>query len=124
MTTYEFKQQENTKIANMVKHLQRFCFLVAIGGLLALINPARGLMQGGGLMEQFAGIVRGLILIVLAIVIYRPLDNFDKIVKTKGNDISELMVAVDELRVGFTIMVGLVAINLISVALQIIGLMG
>lgn len=55
------------------------------------------------------------------VVIYRPADNFRRIVsESSGTDISELMTAMQELDSGFNLLNILVVVNIISLLANII----
>ena len=123
MSSYEFSNQENTQIATLAQKMQRFCYLIGAIGVLSILNPVVTTMRDGGSLRLYAAIVVGLVQIVIAVVIYRPIDNFENIVNTSGNDIGELMTGLGELRNGFNIMSGLIVLNLLLLAVQIFGAM-
>jgi hypothetical protein len=46
----------------------------------------------------------GLVNIVIGVTLWRPADNFRRIVSTEGSDIPELMTGLNELSVGFNLL--------------------
>ena len=124
MSGYEFSNQENAQISTLVQKMQRFCYLIGAIGVLSILNPVVTTMRDGGSLRLYAAIVVGLVQIAIAVVIYRPIDNFSNIVNTRGDDIDELMTGMQELRNGFGVMGGLIALNLLLIIVQIVGAMG
>ena len=119
MSGYEFNEQENAQITAMVKQMRRFCYLVGVIALVVILNQLVAMMRGEAELSTYVGIVVGIVQLVIAIVLYRPVDNFENIVNTSGNDIGELMTGLGELRSGFGLVAGLLAINLLLIIIQV-----
>ena len=119
MSGYEFNEQENAQITAMVKQMRRFCYLVGVIALVVIFNQLVAMMRDEAELSTYAGIVVGIVQLAIAIVLYLPINNFENIVNTSGNDIGELMTGLGELRGGFGLMAGLLAINLLLIIIQV-----
>jgi hypothetical protein len=97
MSEYEFTADQNASIDAFRKKLTHIavCFF-GIG--VTLLAIAHHEVVGVGLWHLTFG---GMLFLALGVVYIRPVDNFKRITSTKGHDIYELMIAVDDLRIAF-----------------------
>lgn len=119
MSGYEFNEQENAQITAMVKQMRRFCYLIGVIALVHILNGLVAVMRDEAELSIYVGFVVGIVQLAMAIVLYRPINNFENIVNTSGHDIGELMTGLGGLRGGFGLMAGLLAVNLLLVIIQV-----
>ena len=112
-STYEFSQTENGVILDLVDKMRFVGAFLIIVGLLACVTVVQG---------HYAGLVSGLINIVIGVYTRRAAERFAKIVKTEGNDIRHLMDALGELLkiYGLQMILILIAIVLMIVAVAFV----
>lgn len=112
---YEFNQSHNQLIKDLAQKM-RFVsyFLIALGVLLII----------GGIVSVRSGLISGIINGVLQILIgfwtTKAASSFKLIVDTQGNDIENLMIALEQLRKLYTLQYWLILIALIFIAIALI----
>ena len=119
MSEYEFNKRENKQISAFAQQILRFCYLMVAVALVAIVNGFNLSAQDGSNVMNYGLILTGILQIVLAYALYRPISNLNNVVTTKGNDISELMTGFTKLHGGFGIMMWLIILNLIVTIVQI-----
>lgn len=96
--SYEFNEQENQKI-------QRFAFGITFFSLswiaLGIIATISAIIPE----FQFDQIFTALIIMGVGLLLLYPVRNFRAVVKTEGNDITEIMDGFSKLNTGFTIII-------------------
>ncbi|MEM7117315.1 MAG: DUF5362 family protein [Chloroflexota bacterium] len=121
MAEYEFNTEENQTFAALASRMRWVGGLTAVLGLLALIFAVARYGRYGLTLLTIGQTLEAVVLIVTGVVIYRPADNFRRIVsESSGTDISELMTAMQELDSGFNLLNILVVVNIASLLANII----
>ncbi len=112
MSQYEFNKEQNNTIDSLGKNMGFLGIMMLVHGVLLLIS---GLMAlGGGLTTaSLIPLIVGVIAVVAGVIFYRPTDNLRRIVKTEGNDISEMMTAMKEIISGMNIILFLAGIAIL-----------
>ena len=99
MAEYEFTAEQNTSIdafRQKLLHISISCLI--LGALLLHLSYTAAT---GVSIYHLSSV--GFVYMILAVVYFRPIDNFKRITTTKGNDVFEMMIAMDDLRIAFTI---------------------
>lgn len=96
MSEHEFTTEQNKVFSNLYKRMLLMAILVLVGGAYSIVFALTGSFQ-------LLLIVSGILYVVMAITFYLPLDNFKKIISTEGQDITELMTALNEMDKGWFI---------------------
>ncbi len=119
MSAYEFTQEENQVFETLSKRIARLGVLFIIIGVAVAINGIGVILNEGKIAATLSTFVMSAIQIIIGIIIWRPADNFRHIVTTKGQDIDELMIGLNELSAGFGVMRFLMLINVVIIIVQI-----
>ncbi|MEM7118195.1 MAG: hypothetical protein AAF614_37555 [Chloroflexota bacterium] len=114
MKNYEFTSEQNAKIDRLRHALLRVGIFFLINGLLPLITYVVAFDYFSGL-EEVLMVTSILLFAAMGIVFLRPLDNLKKIVTTIGSDIKEMMQAIVDLRVAFTVACVVLVLMIISI---------
>lgn len=111
-SNYEFTNDQN----NSITKLARMMLIVAI---LFLLSGVLSLLSSFGSMN-ITGIVQGFALLVIGYSLFTASNSFKKIVETTGNDISNLMQAIEKLYLACSIQLySIAAVILIAVAVAL-----
>lgn len=115
--SYEFNSTQE-KLVQALANKMRFVsfFLIAIG-ILRFITGIVTLIRGAPLINA---IISGIIMLLIGFWTYTAASSFNRIVKTQGNDIENLMNALKELRKLYTLQFWLFIIVLIAIIIAII----
>ncbi|PSO58683.1 MAG: hypothetical protein BRC47_00140 [Cyanobacteria bacterium QS_7_48_42] len=115
--SYEFNSTQE-KLVQALANKMRFVsfFLIAIG-ILRFITGIVALIRGAPLIDA---IISGIIILLIGFWTYTAASSFNRIVKTQGNDIENLMNALKELRKLYTLQFWLFIIVLIAIIIAII----
>ena len=115
--SYEFNSTQE-KLVQALANKMRFVsfFLIAIG-ILRFITGIVTLIRGAPLIDA---IISGIIILLIGFWTYTAASSFNRIVKTQGNDIENLMNALKELRKLYTLQFWLFIIVLIAIIIAII----
>lgn len=89
--TYEFNEKENEKFTSLSRNMMILSAVITAGGVFAFVGY---FLDYGELELLFSG----LLYILLGITLYKPTDNFTRIVTSKGNDIKELLTGFAEIK--------------------------
>ena len=110
--SYEFNSTQE-KLVQALANKMRFVsfFLIAIG-ILRFITGIVALIRGAPLINA---IISGIIMLLIGFWTYTAASSFNRIVKTQGNDIENLMNALKELRKLYTLQFWLFIIVLIAI---------
>jgi hypothetical protein len=112
---YEFNTSQNQLIKDLADKMRFVAyFLIGLGILLTIAGLVA--LRGGGI----ANIIQGVIQIIIGFWTSRAANSFRSIVKTQGNDIGNLMSALEELRKLYTLQYWLLIVALILVAIGFI----
>ena len=109
MTEYEFSQQDNVVFKGLSRWMTVLAALIGLGGIATVVQFLAG--AGGWVM-----LVQGILFLVMAITFYLPVDNFNRIVRTEGKDITELMTAFGEMDKGWLI------VNIVTAVLVVLAI--
>jgi hypothetical protein len=107
MAEYEFSQQDNEIFSGLSRWMTAMSALIGIGGIATVVQFLAG--AGGWIM-----LVQGIVFLVLATTFYLPVDNFKKIVRTEGKDITELMTGFSDMDKGWLV------VNIVTAVLVIL----
>ena len=99
MAEYEFTAQQNQSIDHLRQKLVHISIMLVLGGVLLL---SVGHIVTDDSRTIWYTVVPAVSFIVLGFVYYRPVDNLKRITTTKGHDILEMMIGMDDLRIAFT----------------------
>ncbi|PSO54232.1 MAG: hypothetical protein BRC40_06060 [Cyanobacteria bacterium QH_8_48_120] len=120
--SYEFNSTQE-KLVQALANKMRFVsfFLIAIG-ILRFIIGIVALIRGAPLIDTIisGAIISGIIILLIGFWTYTAASSFNRIVKTQGNDIENLMNALKELRKLYTLQFWLFIIVLIAIIIAII----
>jgi hypothetical protein len=98
MAEYEFTDEQNRTFDKLASALQRFAILFGIFGVLMVVLGALNLLSGNGPQAGAAiQALAGVLIMVIAFLFLKPVQNFRRITTTSGQDISELLGAVGHL---------------------------
>ena len=118
MAEYEFTNEENKTFDSLANALRRFALTFATwAGLLVLMGLA-GFTGGRSAYGNIAMIVVGGATIVLALMFLKPVGNFKRITTTQGQDVSELLGALDELNKSFSLLRIFVALFFVAITIN------
>ncbi|MFX0101002.1 MAG: hypothetical protein ACFFCS_15610 [Candidatus Hodarchaeota archaeon] len=107
MTEYEFSEEYNKIFSKLSQRMLMLGIVIAAGGVATMVNFMLD-------VSKILALIDGILYVLMAISFILPIDNFKKIVKTKGSDIKELMQAMKELDKGWLI------VNITGVASRIV----
>ena len=102
---YEFTQEENDRINKFISALRIFAIVLTISGVLTLVD---GFASSP---SSLTTIVSGISWIAMGISFYLPIDNFQRIVQSEGNDIKELLVGFKEFKTAWLIVIIILVVN-------------
>jgi sulfite exporter TauE/SafE len=116
---YEFNEKENVILSKLYKHMNfvGYSFLV-LGALLAVIGI--NFLKSDNIWEILVAFVAAVILLTIGILTNNMASRFKAVVKTEGDDIDHLMVALDHLTSWFNIMIVFIGIAVGAAILMII----
>jgi hypothetical protein len=112
MAQYEFTAEQNKVIGHVALRCVVNAVLLALLGLVGLVGAILSLGEAETLLS-IAGMLYGVAFITMGVVFFRPADNFRRVTTTEGNDISEIMTGLKELRGGFRLVSILIVVCLI-----------
>ena len=118
MTHFEFTPEQNERINELRNIIGQISYLLyGLGFLLLLVGHKLPLMPGWAVMGA------AVFFLVLGVVYHRPLDNLERAVATSADDISQMMIAMDDLRSAFSsaqaILVFLIALALLGLSIEL-----
>jgi hypothetical protein len=97
MAQYEFTAEENRTIDQVRRKLQHIALLFLVLGVLQLTGSFLLTDPTG----RWINLGSALLLLALAWLFWRPLDNFRRIITTEGQDIREVITAIKDLRAAY-----------------------
>lgn len=89
--TYEFTEEQNAKLISLTYRMTILSYLLGVMGIFVFISF---FLNNGG----YEILLKGLLLVLFAITLRIPTDNFRRIVNTKGNDMKELIIGFKEIK--------------------------
>lgn len=113
MSEYEFNASENMQFLKFSQSLIYLSISLLFAGVIILI-------QGIISPSKIVDVITGIVFIAVAISLFLPVQYFQNIIVTTGNDIDEFMKGFSFLSKGLTFVIGLSGILLISIAIGII----
>jgi cytochrome c biogenesis protein CcdA len=99
MTDYEFGDAENLQISELRRNLLQVSWLFIILGVLQLAAT----LTVADPTARWITLAAGLLLLTLGWLFMRPLDNFRRILSTKGQDIRQVIIAMKDLRAAYLV---------------------
>lgn len=112
---YEFNPSQNQLVKDLADKMRFVAYFLIGLGILLTIAGVVALLQGG-----IANIIQGVIQIIIGFWTNKAANSFRSIVKTQGNDIGNLMSALEELRKLYTLQYWLLIIALVFIAIAFI----
>jgi hypothetical protein len=100
MAQYEFTAEQNKVIGHVALRCVVNAVLLALLGLVGLIGAIISL-RDATLLLSIVGMLYGVVFITMGVMFFRPADNFRRVTTTEGQDITEIMAGLNELRGGF-----------------------
>jgi hypothetical protein len=119
MTQYEFTPEQNKVIGHVALRCVVNAVLLALLGLVGLIGAIMSLGDAT-LLISIIGMLYGVVFIIMGVMFFRPADNFRRVTTTEGNDITEIMAGLKELRGGFKLVSSLIIALLILDVITIV----
>lgn len=99
---YEFTDKDARIMSAVGSKFQWFGLMMIVLGTASLLFP--WVFSGpGDLLPKILDTLRSLAGVLVGVLLYRPSDNLKNIFSTEGRDIPELMTAIKELRLAFTL---------------------
>ncbi len=97
MSDYEFGDADNVRISKLRGNILQVAWLFIILGVLQLAAA----FMVSDVMARWITLAAGILLLTLGWLFLRPLDNFRRILSTKGQDIRQVVIAMKDLRAAF-----------------------
>ena len=104
--TYEFTDIESEKIWSFGNKLVITSLIMLVAGVLGIFFTIARYNQLNNVHATIY-IIEFIFLIVIALLLFRPSDNFKLIATTEGNDIDELMKGLNDFKLAFMVTIGL-----------------
>ncbi|MEM7118198.1 MAG: hypothetical protein AAF614_37570 [Chloroflexota bacterium] len=113
MSNYEFNEVENQTVDELRSVLRQIGILFA---LEAIVQIPFFFLRLDYLSSGRAAIwlITILFLLIMSFAYFRPLDNLKRIVMTQGSDIKEMMQALADLRVAFSIAAIVLVLHIVA----------
>ena len=102
---YEFNDQENVILKKLYKHMNFVGYSFLVLGILTAIIAIGFIQHDKGIWFILIGFVAAVILVTLGVLTNNMASRFKAVVKTEGDDIDHLMVALDHLTSWFNIQI-------------------
>lgn len=119
MGNYEFTEQENVVMDELAGNLRVVGILQIVFGIVILVL-AFITLRFVPETNLVARTIDAAAMIALGVAVYRPADNFKRIVTTRGRDIDELMTGIEELDSGFTVIVTLAGVDALVILVEML----
>lgn len=97
MTQYEFTEEENRHIDSLRRKVQQVSVLFLILGALQLVQSFLLTDE----TQRWISLGAALLILGLGWLFLRPLDNLRRITTTTGQDIREVVIALEDLRAAY-----------------------
>ncbi len=104
--TYEFTDIESEKIWIFGNKLVITSLIMLVAGVLGIFFTIARFNQLNS-VQASVYIIEFIFLIIIALLLFRPSDNFKMISTTEGNDIDELMKGLNDFKLAFMVTTGL-----------------
>ena len=108
-SNYEFTTEQNNAITKLARMMLIVAILFILSGVLSLVSSFGSM--------SIAGIVQGFALLVIGYSLFTASNSFKKIVETTGNDIANLMSAINQLYVACSIQLYSIAAVIVIIVL-------
>ncbi|MBL6962996.1 MAG: hypothetical protein ISR55_04175 [Bacteroidetes bacterium] len=115
---YEFKEQENVIISKLYKQMSFVGVSLLVLGIFFGAFGIYWMVTDHSILRILFALVLGVIFVILGVITNMSSTRFKAVVKTEGDDIEHLMVAIDKLTTWFSIQTITI---LLGVALAILG---
>ena len=97
MLGYEFSDADNLRFSKLRRNLLHISCLFIILGVLQVAAA----FMVSDVTARWIALAAGILLLTLGWLFMRPLDNFRRIVATKGQDIRQVIIAMKDLRAAY-----------------------
>lgn len=111
---YEFTPTQNKLIHDLAVKMRFVSYFLIAFGVLLLIGGIISVRAG-----EIAGIVNGIVQIIMGFLTHKASTYFARIVGTQGRDMENLMVALDQLRQLYTLLYGVILIAIVAIAIAL-----
>ncbi|HEY5678582.1 MAG TPA: hypothetical protein VIS55_00790 [Pseudomonadales bacterium] len=120
MAEYEFTAAENQSIDQLRTKLSSISIMLVVAGALLVFFAL------GGETSQaiWYSAIPAIAFIVLGYVYYRPVENLKRVTSTHGQDIMIMMMAMNDLRIAFTISQVIFVVLIVMAIVQISRMLG
>ena len=112
---YEFNNTQNQLIRQLAQKMRFVGYILLALGVLVIVAGIVNFRLAG-----FATIIQGIIQLIIGIWTVKAATSFQLIVKTQGNDIENLMIALGELRKLYALQYWIFIIALVLVVVGIV----
>ncbi len=115
---YEFNEQENVIIKKLYQQMAFVGYCLLFLGAVFVVFFLIWLLGDANIIKTLFAVVIAVIMLTMGVITILSSNHFKKVVKTEGEDIRHLMIAVDKLTTWFSIQTIMI---LISIAVVILG---
>ncbi|MEA3496407.1 MAG: DUF5362 family protein [Bacteroidota bacterium] len=125
ISNYEFNAGQNESIKKLT-HQMMFVgiFLIVLGVLFAVFGVFHLVKENNDFLKFIFDIVIAVVLIIMGLVTINSAKSFKLVVTTEGNDIENLMSALDKMNTWFSIQTMMIVIGILILALGFLNAIG
>lgn len=117
---FEFNEKQNLIIKKLFRHMTFVAYsIIALGGVIGIYELYKLIVIGFDIPILFS-LVAVVVLITMGAVTMRSANHFKKITKTHGDDIGNLIIALDKLTTWFSIITAMLSLAIGALILIII----
>ena len=125
ISNYEFNASENESIRKLINHMMVVSiFLIILGALFTVYGIYNLVGTDDGTVRFIFDIVMAVVLIVMGWVTINSARSFRLVVRTEGNDIENLMNALDKLTTWFSIQTTMIIVGTLILILGFLNSVG
>lgn len=125
ISNYEFNAKENESIKKLINHMMVVSiFLIILGALFTVYAIYNLVGTDDGTLKFIFNMVIAMVAIVMGWVTINSAKSFRLVVKTEGNDIENLMNALDKLTTWFSIQTTMIIIGTLILILGFLNTTG
>jgi len=118
ISNYEFNSGQNQSIRKLTKQMMFVSItLVVLGALFAVYGVYYLVGTEDGFLKFIFNVVIALVMVVMGVITLGSAKSFKLVVKTEGNDIDNLMNALDKLTTWFSIQTMMIIIGMVILIL-------
>jgi len=125
ISNYEFNTSQNESIKKLISQMMFVSiFLIVLGALFAGFGIYHLVSPEGSIIKFIINIVMAVVLVVMGVVTINSASSFKLVVNTEGNDIENLMNALDKLTTWFSILTMMILISIVVFVLGFLNASG